>query len=147
MIKVPAENVAIVDKNKKYKFEDGDMYFYITHTGDTRISRWIAHGIDKSHLNFGNIYRTQEEAEKAILNIRIRNKLRMFAEEINGEWRPNWEDHDEIKWYCVYNESTREWLTVEDCFIHSINEIYFKTEELAKRAIEEVLKPFEQKER
>lgn len=135
-------NVTIEEKqNKKYEFKDGDKYFYISQFGDAQPSEWNNSNVDKFRFDFGNIYMNREDAEKVSLNIRIMSKLRMFAEEVNEGWEPNWQDGTEFKWFLIFDHCNQKWDTVYRTTYEYLYNIYFKSEELAKRAVEEVIIP------
>lgn len=132
----------VEEKHSDYNFKQGDEYYYIDSMGLILQGRWKDTNGDRLGFSFGNVYRTREEAEKACLSIKIHNRLRMFAEEVNEGWKPDWTSHDELKWHCAYDEFSAYWITVGDCYTYRLNQVYFRTEELAQRAIDEVIIPY-----
>lgn len=134
-------------QDKKYEFKYRDKYYYISCTGETQQAEWSDKDIDNLCFNFGNVYTTQEEAKKASLNIQIWNKLRMFAEEANEGWKPNWFNGEEKKYYVAVDHISHvstiaAWKIYMRNYIAAPFEVYFKSEELAKRAINEIIVPF-----
>jgi hypothetical protein len=72
-------------------------------------------------------------AEEQLESILALNKLCNVAKYLNKEWLPNWDDTYEKKYY--FSISLDELLI---CPIYTTNDgaVYFKTKELAQRAIE-----------
>lgn len=72
-----------------------------------------------------------KQAEKLIAI----NKLLNVAKYLNGEWCPNWQDADERK-YFIYICPRDCYIGVKSATVHMSDIVYFKSEELAKHAIE-----------
>ena len=60
------------------------------------------------------------------------NKLMNVAKYLNGDWKPNWNNDNEIK-YFIYSHNT---IGISGARIFYSDIAYFKSEELAKQAIE-----------
>lgn len=54
------------------------------------------------------------------------------AKYLNGNWQPDWNNYKEPKYYICISESLGEYIIYCD----NISFVYFKTEELAKQAID-----------
>ena len=80
--------------------------------------------------------------ERRAKEIRLYNLLSNFAYQVNDGWEPDWESKYQNKWY-IYKMYSQEWAVTWHNQIQCVNEVYFKTEELARRAIEEIIIPFE----
>lgn len=63
------------------------------------------------------------------------NKLLNVAKYLNGEWRPNWKEADEKK-YFIYICPRDCYTSVKSATVHMSDIVYFKSEELARQAIE-----------
>lgn len=74
---------------------------------------------------------SKKQAEK-LLAI---NKLLNVAKYLNREWKPNWKDADERK-YFIYICPRDYYIGVKSATVHMSDIVYFKSEELAKQAIE-----------
>lgn len=85
--------------------------------------------IGNSQLSDANNCTSEKQVEK-LLAI---NKLMNVAKYLNGGWQPNWENSNERKYYISMNGSNVEVLMVIRS--HCV-EVYFKTSELVKQAIE-----------
>lgn len=73
---------------------------------------------------------SSRQAEKLIAI----NKLMNVAKYLNGDWKPNWEEADEKK-YFIYICPIDCYTSVKSATIHMSDIVYFKSEELAKQAI------------
>lgn len=75
---------------------------------------------------------TSEKQAEKLISI---NKLLNVAKYLNREWRPNWKDADERK-YFIYTCPRDYYIGVKSATVHMSDIVYFKSEELAKQAIE-----------
>ena len=62
-------------------------------------------------------------------------KLRLIAEHLNGSWKPNWKNCNETRYYIILKED-QEKIIFESYSYYNSGIIYFKTRELAKKAVE-----------
>lgn len=53
-----------------------DGYFYITWAGEVRIDSWVGCDIERHSLEIGNVFRTREEAEKAVEKLKAWQRLK-----------------------------------------------------------------------
>lgn len=75
---------------------------------------------------------TSEKQAKKLLAI---NQLMNIAKYLNGDWEPDWRNEDEKKYIIFIDEQCNR--TVIDCkYIVNTSIVYFKTKELAQKAIE-----------
>lgn len=72
---------------------------------------------------------SKKQAEKLIAI----NKLMNVAKYLNGDWKPNWRNVDETKYYLY---STIYHIQIGRAMTNMSGDIYFKTMDLAKQAIE-----------
>lgn len=63
------------------------------------------------------------------------NKLLNVAKYLNGTWSPNWEEVDEKK-YFIFICPIDCYIGVKSATVHAYDIAYFKSEELARQAIE-----------
>lgn len=86
--------------------------------------------VDGDDINYNNINNgTSEKQLKKLLAI---NELMNVAKYLNGDWQPDWNNHEEPKYYiCI---SKYDSMHITYCDNNSL--VYFKTEELAIKAIE-----------
>lgn len=62
------------------------------------------------------------------------NKLMNVAKYLNEDWKPNWDEVDERK-YFIYTCLIDSYIGVKSATIHMSDIVYFKSEELARQAI------------
>lgn len=60
------------------------------------------------------------------------HKLAIIAEYLNEGWKPDWNNKDAVKWYIKKDER----VYTDSCYMLNYGAIYFKSRELAKKAIE-----------
>lgn len=86
---------------ERWKPKEGDKYYYIRSYGYDRIiacSRWPNDYFNQAGNEIGNVYRTREEAERAVEWLKARKVL---YDDAKG-FRPNWKDEQERKWSVVW---------------------------------------------
>lgn len=138
-----AEDWEVVEEEKKYwkPKKDEKYYFISTLTSNVSEDKSIEDEFDESRINLGNCFRTEEEAVHMIKKLNIIHELQKFAyennsEEISQKWQL---DDYEKKYYIVYNYD-KEQITIGfalKCRSLPFN-IYFESEEEAKKAIETI---------
>lgn len=92
------------------------------------IDPWFAKN-DKE-CEYGNICTTKNQAEKLL----ALNKLMNVSKYLNGEWKLNWDNKDELKYYIVYNRKSDK-LLILATIVENNTVVYFKSRELAEEAI------------
>lgn len=93
---------------------------------------------DIHHVNIGNIdfvnFPLNCSSKKQVDKLFAINKLMNIARYLNEYWKPNWEDYKQPKYYfAISNDNT---LIITFNLICNCSLVYFKSEELAKKAIE-----------
>ena len=83
---------------------------------------------------YGLGFSTEEAANKAFKAYRAYHRLYKVAEELNEGWEPDWSTRDSN--YCIERDSTLTWCVTSYAMYNSPEGIYFKTYELAVKAIE-----------
>ena len=64
-------------------------------------------------------------------------KLLEVADYLNGDWKPDWNDVKQIKYFILYNEyNVNQKIYIEDCYYTNQGIAYFSSYENAKKAIE-----------
>ena len=53
--------------------------------------------VDTKYYNSNNYFHTQEEAEKYLKRFLLELKILRTRDKVNGDWKPNWNDGDQIK--------------------------------------------------
>ena len=117
--------------NKKWRPEEGDLYYYVDDYGKADYSvfdddNWI----DDYRLISNNYFKTREEAEFRLEQIKVYNELKNFADENN-------EDDVKTERYLITLQSG-DLIVLDYTYMHHIGEIGFSSKELAEQAIEKV---------
>ena len=113
----------------------GEKYYTIFANGDIFTYNFFNSDIDKEFINFGNYFKTKEEAERKCFEIRLHRKLELFALE-NNENEIDWNNTDKNKYYIYYSYDDN-CLDVEDIYDYrDFGQVYFTSEEIAEKAIE-----------
>lgn len=74
-------------------------------------------------------------SEKQLQRLLAINKLMNVAEYLNDGWKPNWKDSNFSKWYIIWNHCLCKFI-IDSGQSLQCNGIYFKTPDLALKAIE-----------
>lgn len=120
---------------KKLTYEDvvkylfSECYTYCLDYKSNIIERF--RGVPYNDLPNGLNCASKKQASK-VLAI---NKLLNVAKYLNGEWKPNWKDADEKK-YFIYICPRDCYTSVKSATVHMSDIVYFKSEELARQTIE-----------
>lgn len=74
-------------------------------------------------------------------------KLLEVADYLNGDWKPDWNDAKQIKYFILYNKhNVNQKIYVEDCYYANYSIVCFSSKENAEKAIniigEEELRQF-----
>ena len=101
--------------------------YYVDYNGDI-----VKTDIDNEVVPLDSNNCTSEKQAEKLLSI---NKLLNVAKYLNGEWKPNWKDADEKK-YFIYICPGDCYIGVKSATVHMSDIVYFKSEELARQAIE-----------
>ena len=79
------EDWEVVEESKVWKPEKDGHYYYYNDTGHIYESCYDGDSTDKNRLEFGNCFKTKEEAEHMVEKLRVIKELRDFALENNEE--------------------------------------------------------------
>lgn len=130
-----AENIkAVLNKYKKKQVcpQKGDKYWYIRFNNTIDHTVWDNMTEEFQMLEIGNVFRTQEEAEFKTEQLKVLHELEELADD-DRQWCNRYYKH----YYLEYNYDTND---VELNYDYSLkhNMIYFKSEESAQKAIDEI---------
>ena len=121
-------------------------YCYMDEIGNVYFSRNDEFPSDEKRIAFGNACKDGTYMERRAKEIKLYNMLSNFAEVVNEGWQPDWEDGSEKKYCLLYDCFRDRWNTIHTTIDKCPTEVYFKTEELAQRAIDEIILPLERGE-
>ena len=126
--KIPHKPKSVLDL--KY----GDEYYYIDTCGCVIITSYDGYDIDKMMIEFGNAFLTREEAEFEA----ERRKCESILLKYGTRDMMSIGDDDTNKYFICYNNYVHGIAVNNNQFVQNQGTIYFKTKELAQKAIDEV---------
>lgn len=124
-------------KNKKWKPKQDERYYFIDSLGEIQFDTYfIASEHDEFLYCSNNMFKTKEEAEFILEQIKVYNELKNFADENNDEI--DWSNTDTHKYTIEYEKVYKKLKCNLYSFTQHIGQIYFSSHELAKQAIDKV---------
>ena len=103
------------NSSNKMPFEKGDEYYYIFRAGEIDFDKWDNDEIDMWKLNQENAFKTEEEAEDKLFQLRLEGKAREFRRINNCDVsEEDWKNMNKNK----YELSFRNTLVFEYVYIH-----------------------------
>ena len=127
------------EKPSIFEPRKGDIYYYIDDGGRVIDSVYADIGLKA----IGNVCTDKSVMERKAHDLKLWSLLWNFAEENNDEM--DWDDADEWKYYIYFNHKLKEWKN-NPTFQFENETPHFSSESLAKRAIEEIVLPWERGE-
>ena len=111
----------------------GEKYYTIFANGDIFTYNFFNSGIDKEFINFGNYFKTKEEAERKCFEIRLHRKLELFALE-NNDAEIDLNTYSE-KYIISYRIDGNIFIDKVYSF-KDLGQVYFTSKEIAEKALE-----------
>ena len=121
---------------KRWKPELETCYYYVTLMGRVVSDCWINHSVDIGHYNLNNCFKTREEAEFKLENLKVTAELEIFAQEHN-ECELDWSDWDQPKYYMFYGHTSGRVKSDYTC-VRKEHRVYFSSQEIQEQAIETI---------
>lgn len=128
-----ADDWKYVEYNIKWKPKYGEKYYTISTRGTIDFDVFVAgNNTDASRLLLGNVFETEEEAEKMLMKLKIINRLRELS-------NVKFNNCDKEK-YVIYYDSTDNKIEITNhmCVRELPFEVYFTTREDCVNAIKEI---------
>lgn len=134
--------------SNKMPFEIGEDYYYISTAGEIAFDEWDNDEIDMWRFNQGNAFKTGQEAEDKLFQLKVEAKAREFIRASNCTVTEEEFERDEDNEYGIYYDIKENCI---DYYIASKVEVnklgYFNSEEMITKFMEEneedLLKYFE----
>ena len=98
------------------------------------VGYWEDYEVDKIKYALGNCFKTNEEAEFAVEQLKVLAEIREYADN-DKEW-----NNDNEHWCISYNTDSRS-IDNDNCFhyvIHTPFNLYFSSKEQAQKAIDAI---------
>lgn len=119
----------------KFPYKDGDEYYFVSANGLAKYDSWDNYDFEKRAFAQGNIFKTQQEAELESKRRNLLTRFRAFRDECNGDWKADWENVYENKYFICKDDSKLG--DYASSFENSFAMFgYFKNSEDCERAIE-----------
>ena len=72
----------------EYPFEEGEEYWTMGSGSDVYRAMWTNHSLDFERYSHGNVFQTEEEAERERDKRALLTRFRQFRDKCNGDWKP-----------------------------------------------------------
>ena len=132
------EDWEVVEESKVWKPEKDGHYYYYDNDGRTYQSSYCEDSIDKRRLEFGNCFKTQEEAKHMAEKLKVIKELHDFALE-NNDKDVDWRDKCIGKYFITYDFYDEEISIASYTFRNFLPfAIYFTSKEIAQKAIKTI---------
>ena len=121
----------------KCPYENGDTHYCLQPSGDVFQDCWENIEADNKYFSQGNIFPTKKAAKLESRRRNLLTRFRSFRDECNGDWKSDYKDVTQKKYYVSYSEIKNSLYVsyiVLGNHLHTFG--YFKNEEDAERAIE-----------
>ena len=130
----------------EFDIHNNDRFYTVAHAGSVYTLTNRDWATDKKAISFGNACKDRNYIKQRTKDIWYANLIANFAHVVNGQWREDWSNMNERKYYCRYNQNAREWNVAFENFSKMPGVAYFKSRALAQRCIDEIILPFERGE-
>ena len=121
------------DKKVFKPIKSGEKYYSISIKGKIGSYSFCNDDFDKEIIDFGNYFKTQEEAERKRFEIRLHRKLELFALE-NNDTEIDLNIHSE-KYIISYRINGNIFVDKVYSF-KDLGQVYFTSKEIAEKALE-----------
>ena len=135
------EKITALEENKPYEIsypEDGvEMYYIDDYTGELEGKTFdICDDYDKRLYEIGLLFYTEEEVEQFIKEQTLIKKIKCWAKEQQGDWKPDWRNSEQLKHMIIFNYNE---LSIWGYYGNDIFSKfpYFKSEEIVQACIDE----------
>lgn len=124
-------------KNKVWKPEKGEKYYYSYSYGYIEEATWDNVNVDKNRYAIGNCFKIKEEAKFAIEKLKVINELKRFALEHNEE-EIDWSNINQNKYYLYFYHDKNRTCISACTYSQYAQCIYYTSIEIARAAIQEI---------
>ena len=126
----PKDSLAQTDEEPWWKPKDDNEAALSFHfTGTMEVINYPT----ELYSDVGNCFPTHEAAERETRYMVALCRLRAIARKLNGDWKPDWKNETQIKYYICHG-GTYGWSN--DFTVNGVRSAYFHSVDAAKRAIE-----------
>lgn len=126
-------------KNPFDRVEKNDKYFFIGSCGTVNVFRELNSKTEQNRFSAANYFNSEAIANQVNLHETLNRKLLKYAYDNKAE-DVEWDG--ERKHYFIYRQVVGRCFDVSNAVNFKRQEVYFSKREIAKQAIEDVVKPF-----
>jgi len=131
------------EKPSIFEPKEGETYWSVCSNGHLIEFKNTNLSADERLISFGNACTDRSVIERKVHDLKLYSLLWNFAEENNDEM--DWDDAEEYKYYIYKDCMSKRWSIVSNLTCREMV-IYFSSHELAQRAIDEIVLPWERGE-
>ena len=122
------EKLKAEKENEPWKPKDGEEYWFIYHSGAVLSISWHGEPVDEKRYAIGNVFKTEEEAEFRVGQLKVEAELRRFS-------RPF--DENKNNFQLIYSHLSHK-VAIDSCTYILLTNMHFPSEEIAQKAIDTV---------
>lgn len=122
---------------KRCRSKNEDEYYYIANDGEILLEHETGCKFDELNFQFGNYFKTIDEADFARKKQFTYQQLSDYALEHNTE-AIDWKNPQQNKWFIGCNHNNNTLITGVRQSVEFINTVYFTSREIAENAIKEI---------
>lgn len=122
---------------KRWRGKKNDTYYYFSRGCRLFDTVESEENYDDNNYQFGNYFKTKEEAEFARKKRLIYQQLKDYALGHNTE-EIDWNNLSQFRWFIKYDNNCEIIRYCWTRFLNCMNQIYFTSEEIARAAVEEI---------
>lgn len=120
----------------KCPYDKADEYYVVDIGGGIYVMDWDGYDTEKAWWKNGSTFPTKEAAELEAKRRNLLTRFRAFRDECNGDWKPDWKNYRDRKYFISFSEKIKLLLFYTGTSNHFQLFGFFKNEEDAKRAID-----------
>lgn len=137
------EVTEVTEEKKPYaiSYPNDEARVYYPNHFDGQINKSIFNvdsNADKSLYEKNLMFDTKEEAEQFLKEQTLIKKIKCWAKEQQGDWKPDWEDTNQKKYYTAYDFELEVVHVIHNKYYTVFSKLpYFKSKEIAQACIDE----------
>lgn len=140
-VKELLDDLETLEKEKivtfEYPFEDKEEYFCLHIDGEIIQNFWSGGPFDEGVYKQGHAFKNRQEARKERDKRELLMRFKQFRDKCNGDWKPEWEDKSEDKFFIFFNHESSELISNWCSYSQPFSSFgFFKNIEDSNRAIE-----------
>ena len=135
------EKLGIKVEKDNFKRKISGYYYCITEKGNVERVQDINLPINKKCYNVANYCLDEKVMQQRALHETLDRMLWRFSMKNDGD-KINWNIYGNAKYHLYFDYNNKEISINENRYFKTIGCPYFNTEEIAQRAIDEIVKPF-----